>query len=80
MSSRKSSMQAARTKRRVDRAWERLSSPNLLPDVEDQNKREGIFCHRNERIGSTLCVTTTTCISMSSPITVLSIYALEFSR
>ena len=39
MSSRKSSMQAARTKQRVDRAWERLSSPNLLPDVEDQNKR-----------------------------------------
>jgi hypothetical protein len=39
MSSRKSSTQATRTKQRVDRAWERLSSPNLLPDVEDQNKR-----------------------------------------
>ena len=39
MSGRKSSREATRTKQRVDRAWERLSSPNLLPDVEDQNKR-----------------------------------------
>ena len=37
-------------------------------------------CRRNEHIGGTLCVTTTTNVSMSSSITGLSIYVLEFSQ
>ena len=57
-------------------AWKRLKEKIM----ERWRRWRGIFCHRNERIGSTLCITITTCIYMPSLDTALSIYALEFSR
>ena len=57
-------------------AWKRLKEKMM----ERWRRWRGIFCHRNERIGSTLCTTITTCIYMPSLDTALSIYALEFSR
>ena len=48
--------------------------------MERWRRWRGIFCHRNERIGSTLCTTITTCIYMPSLDTALSIYALELIK